>query len=149
MVPAAPYYEIGWLHERGGMKTLSQRPMINLIRLTYFSAAAACLFASLAVTASMLIAERAPQSVQYWMITIAVSLFFVFAGLLLLGIGRHLSALGTLAYSMTNGDGALLKRRWRRLAYYLLLGGVVVLSFLLLVTYAILSRIDQGFAVFG
>jgi hypothetical protein len=131
------------------MKTLSQRPMINLIGLTYFSAAAVSLFASLAVTASMLIAERAPQSVQYWTITIAVSLFFIIAGLLLLGIGRHLSALGTLTHSMTDGDGALLKTRWRRLAYYLLLGGMLVLSFLLLATYAILARIDEGFAVFG
>ncbi len=82
------------------MKALSQRPMINLIRRTYFLAAAVSLFASLAVTASMLIAGRAPQSVQYWTITIAVSLFFIIAGLLLLGIGHHLSALGTLAHSM-------------------------------------------------
>jgi hypothetical protein len=44
VVPAAPYYEIDRLHERGGMKTLSQRPMINLIGLTYFSAAAVSLF---------------------------------------------------------------------------------------------------------
>jgi len=69
------------------MKALSQRPMINLIRRTYFLAAAVSLFASLAVTASMLIAGRAPQSVQYWTITIAVSLFFIIAGLLLLDKG--------------------------------------------------------------
>ena len=123
--------------------------MMNLIRLTYYSASAVCLFASLAVVASMLIAERAPKSLDFWIITIVVGMLLAFAGLLLVGISRQLFAIGALACSMTNRDGALLKRRWWRLASYLLAGGVMVLSLLLLMTYAILSRINQGFAVFG
>ena len=123
--------------------------MTSLLRITYFTAAAVSLFAALMVTASMFIAERAPQSLQFWIITIVVSLIFALIGFLLLGIGRQLFAIGLLAQSMTNEDGALLRGRWRRLAVHMLSGGMLVLLFLLLVTYAILARIDQGFAVFG
>lgn len=123
--------------------------MMHLLRIIYFSAAASSLFAALLVTASMFIADRAPQSAQYWHITILVSLVFALIGFLLLGIGRHLFAIGLLAQSMTNDDGALLRSRWRRLAVHVLLGGLLVLLFLLLVTSAILARIDQGFSVFG
>lgn len=123
--------------------------MITLLRLTYFSASAISLVAALLVTASMLIAERAPQSTQFWIITIAVSVFFAAAGLLLLGIGRHLVGIGLLARSTTNDRSAELTRRWHRLAAHMLAGGLIVLCLLLFVTYVILARIDQGFAVFG
>ncbi len=123
--------------------------MLNLLRMTFFSAAAVSLFAALMVTASMFIAERAPHSSQFWIITIVVSLIFALVGFLLLGIGRQLVAIGLLSQSMANDDGARLSSYWRRLAVHMLPGGMLVLLFLLLVTYAILARIDQGFAVFG
>ena len=123
--------------------------MKTLLRLTYFSASGVSLFAGLMVMASMLIAERAPQSARFWIITIVVSVSFAGAGLLLLAIGRHLVAIGVLVESKTNDGDTVLERRWRRLAGHMLAGGLVVLCLLLLVTYAILARIDEGFAVFG
>ena len=119
------------------------------LRSTYFTAAGLSLFASLMVTASMFMAERAPHSVRFWIITLVVSLFFALVGLLLVGIGRHLPAIGLLAQSATNDTGILLQGRYRRLAFHMLIGGLILWSLLLLIAYAILSRIDEGFAVFG
>jgi len=123
--------------------------MLYLLRAIYYLASAVSLFACLATTASMFIAERAPQSPLYWLITGAVSLFFAFLALLILGITRQLAAIGVLSRAMVDERGAALRARWKRLAVYLVLGGLILLSVLLIVTYAIVARIDQGFAVFG
>jgi len=79
----------------------------------------------------------------------AVSLFFALAGLLLLGIARQLTAIDVVIWSMTDERGTTLRTRWDRLASYMLLGGMLLLSVLLLITYAIVARIEQRFAVFG
>ncbi len=123
--------------------------MLYLLRAIYYLASAVSLFACLATTASMLIAERAPQSPQYWAITGAVSLFFALLALLLFGITGQAAAIGVLSRAMVDERGAALRARWKRLAVYLVLGGLILLSVLLIVTYAIVARIDQGFAVFG
>jgi cbb3-type cytochrome oxidase subunit 1 len=123
--------------------------LTNLLRVTFFSAAAVSLFAASMVTVSMLIPGRAPHSTQFWIITIGVGLYFAALGLVLLGIGRHLPAIGDLAHATTNDEGALLRSRWRRLAVHMLLGGLLVVPVLLLIAYAILARIDEGFALFG
>lgn len=123
--------------------------MIKLLRVTYYSAAALSLFAASAVTVSMLMPERAPHSAQFWIITIAVGLYFAAIGVVLLGIGRHLPAIGVLAKAMRNDEHAELRARWRRLAFHVLLGGLLLLPVLLLITWAILARIDEGFAIFG
>jgi hypothetical protein len=122
---------------------------MNLLRVTYFSAAALSLFTASMVTVSMLIPERAPQSAQFWIITIGVGLYFAVIGFVLLGIGRHLPAMGVLAQSMTNDYGAWLRSHWRRLAVHMLLGGLLAIPVLLLIAWAILARIDEGFALFG
>jgi cbb3-type cytochrome oxidase subunit 1 len=128
----------------------AKRPaMMNLLRFTYFSAAALSLFAASMVAVSMLIPERAPQSAQFWIITIGVGLYFAVIGLVLLGVARHLPAIGVLAQSITSDDGARLRSRWRRLAVYLLLGGLMLVPVLLLIAWAIVARIDEGFALFG
>jgi len=123
--------------------------MIKLLRVTYYSAAALSLFAASAVTVSMLMPERAPHSAQFWIITIAVGLYFAAIGVVLLAVGRHLPAIGVLAKAMTNDEGTELRSRWRRLAVHMLLGGLLLLPVLLLITWAILARIDEGFAIFG
>jgi hypothetical protein len=123
--------------------------MIKLLRVTYYSAAALSLFAASAVTVSMLMPERAPHSAQFWIITIAVGLYFAAIGVVLLVVGRHLPAIGVLAKAMTNDEGTELRSCWRRLAVYMLLGGLLLLPVLLLITWAILARIDEGFAIFG
>lgn len=123
--------------------------MINMLRVTYFAAAALGLFAASIVTVSILIPERAPNSSQFWIVTIGVGLFLAVVGLVLLGIGRHLPAIGVLAQSITNDDSAQLKSRWRRLAVHMLLGGLLLVPVLLLIAWGILARIVEGFALFG
>ncbi len=123
--------------------------MLTLLRITYFSASALSLFAASMVAVSMLMPNRAPHSVQFWIITIGFGLFLAAIGLALLGVGRHLPAIGLLAQSMTNDAGARLRSRWRRLAAHMLLGGLMLVPVLLLIAWAILARIDQGFALFG
>jgi hypothetical protein len=125
------------------------RNVTILLRIAYFAAAAISLFAGAAVTASMFITDRASQSSTFWFITVAVSLYFALIGAVLLGVARHLPAINRLAWSLTGDDGARLRHHWRRLAAYMLLGGLLFLPILVLVTYAILARIDEGFAVFG
>jgi hypothetical protein len=123
--------------------------MINLLRVTYYSASALGLLAATMAAVSMLIPARAPQSAQFWIITIGFGLFLALIGLVLLGIGRHLPAIGVLAQAMTSDDGARLRSHWRRLSAHLLLGGLMLVPVLLLIAWAILARIDEGFAIFG
>jgi hypothetical protein len=123
--------------------------MMSLLRVIYFSAAALSLFASSMVAVSMLIPERVPQSAQFWTITIGVCIYLALIGFVLLGVGRHLPAIGFLAQSLSRDDSARLRYRWRRLAVPMLLGGILLVPALLLIAWAILARIDEGFALFG
>ena len=112
-----------------------------MLRLTYFSAAALSLFAASMVAVSMFMPERAPHSPRFWIITIGVGAFLASLGLVLLGIGRHLHAIGVHARSMMGDAGALLRSRYRRLAIHMLAGGLALLPVLLFVAYAIVARI--------
>jgi hypothetical protein len=123
--------------------------MANLLRIIFYTASAVSIFAALMTTASMFIADRTPQGYQYWIVTIVVSLTFVVVGLLLHGIARHASEIGLIARSTDDKHGIGLRKSWGRLAIYLSLGGLMSLAVLLVVAYAIVARINQGFAVFG
>jgi hypothetical protein len=112
-----------------------------LLRLTYFSAAALNLFAASLVAVSMLIPGRAPHSVRFWIITIGVGVYFALLGLILLGIGRHLPAIGVIAQSVRNDAGALLRSLYHRLAALMLVSGLALLPVLLLLAYSILARV--------
>jgi hypothetical protein len=120
-----------------------------LLRFTYYLAASLSLFAAAMVAVSMLMPNRAPVSLQFWIITIGFGLFLALIGLVLLGVGRHLPAIGAVAQTMTSDDGARLRSHWRRLAAHLLLGGLMLVPVLLLIAWAILARIDERFALFG
>jgi hypothetical protein len=112
-----------------------------VLRLTYFSAAALSLFAASMVAVSMFMPERAPHSARFGIITIGVGAFLAVLGLVLIGIGRHLPAIGVLARSMMGDAGALLRRRYHRLAVHMLIGGLALLPVLLFIAYAIVARI--------
>jgi hypothetical protein len=121
----------------------------SLLQVIYFSAATLSLFASSMVAVSMLSTQRAPQSAQFWTVTIGVCVYLALMGFVLLGVGRHLTAIGFLAQSLPREEGARLGSHWRRLAVPMLLGGVLLVPVLLLIAWAILARLDQGFALFG
>ena len=123
--------------------------MVMVFRLVYASAAFLSIAAGTLVTASLFIADRAPQSVRFLVISLVVSAVFLGMGLVLLGIQRHVAAI-TAAVRGHDGESAPeLARHVTPLVAHLLAGGAFVCVVLGSLTYAILERIDQGFAVFG
>ncbi len=123
--------------------------MLTAFRTIYICAILLCLAAATLVTASLFIADRAPQSGQYFWTTIVVGGFFLAIGVLLFGIQRHGS--GLVREAMTSGRPASMRFAAHAfgLLLYLSLGGLSLCAILGIMTYAILARINQGFAVFG
>lgn len=123
--------------------------MLLAFRFVFLCAIVLCLAAAVLVTASLFIADRAPQSAQFLGISIAVSGAFLSLGMLLLGIERHV--LGIARWTRRSGGPLPLdfRNHFLRLLIYLSLGGAGLCAILAILTYAILARIDQGFAVFG
>jgi hypothetical protein len=122
--------------------------MILMFRLIYACAAFFSIAAAALTVASLFIADRAPRSMEFLGISVVVGAVFLGIGVLLVGIRRHVTAVATL---VANRDDfcSQLTTHTSRLLVYLLLGGAFACAVLGLLTYAILARIDQGFAVFG
>ncbi|SEA99250.1 hypothetical protein [Rubrimonas cliftonensis] len=123
--------------------------MILVLRLVMLLIAATSLLAAVLVTASLFIADRAPQSSQFLAISLVVSAFFAATGALAFGLQRQMARLRDAGARL---DGAAAERfapPFHALARLLLAGGTILAPILLLATYVILARIDQGFAVFG
>jgi len=101
--------------------------LVQVVRLAYLLPAGLSMTAAALVTASMVIAERAPQTAWFWGITISVSLLFAILALLLLGIARHLPAIGRIAHSITDESASsVLRRHWARLAAIMAIAGLLV-----------------------
>jgi hypothetical protein len=125
------------------------RGSVLALRLVYVGSALLSMAAAVLVTASLLIASRASQSTKILGISLVVSGVFVGLGVVLFGIQRHVAAAVAALRDPGAGSVARAAEHLRLLAAYLLAGGVFVGVVLALLNYAILKRIDQGFAVFG
>ena len=123
--------------------------MIAVFRLLYLCAALLSGAASALVIISLYIQDRAPQSTAMLGIHLAVSAIFLGVSVLLLGIQRHVAGIATLAYRHDADTAQALAAHLNRLLAYLLAGGAFLCAVLGMMTYGILTRIDQGFAVFG
>jgi len=123
--------------------------MVVAFRLVYLWAALLAATSGALVTASLFIAERAPNSGEFLAISLVVSAFFLGLGVVLFGVQRHVAAIADIARRDEGEAARLLATRVNRLVAYLLAGGILLLAVLALATYGILARIDQGFAVFG
>jgi hypothetical protein len=124
--------------------------MVVVFRLVYLCAALLASAAGVLVIASLFIADRAPQSTESLGIHLAIGAVFLGVGFLLTGIQRHVAGIAALAARGQAGETAHgLAAHLSRLLAYLLAGGAFLCAVLGLVTYAILARMDQGFAVFG
>jgi hypothetical protein len=119
-----------------------------LFRFVHACAAFLSIAIAALVVASVFIANRAPQSMEFLGVSLAVGAIFVSIGVLLFGIRRHLTAMATLA-TARDATGARLASHVGRLLVYLLVGGAFLCAVLGSLTYGILERIDDGFAVFG
>ena len=123
--------------------------MVVTFRLVYLCAALLASAAGALVIASRFIADRAPQGTEILGIHLAVGAVFLGVGVLLLGIQRHVAGIAALARGRDGEPARELATRVSRLLAYLLAGGAFLCAVLGVMTYAILARIDQGFAVFG
>jgi hypothetical protein len=123
--------------------------MVVVFRLLYLCAALLSSAAGALVIASLFIPDRAPQSTASLGIHIAVAAAFLGVGVLLFGIQRHVAGIAALAYGHDGESAQELAARLNRLLAYLLAGGAFLCAVLGVMTYAILARIDQRFAVFS
>ena len=123
--------------------------LVHVLRLIYVGSALLSMAAAVLVTASLFIASRTPQSTKSLGISLVVSAVFVGVGVALFGIQRHVAAIAAATRGQGGEPAQELAAHLRRLLTYLLAGGAFVCMVLALLAYAILARIDQGFAVFG
>ena len=123
--------------------------MVVVFRLLYLCAALLATASGMLVIASLFIADRAPQSTASLGIHIAIAAAFLGVGVLLFGIQRHVAGIAALAYGHDGESAQELAARLNRLLAYLLAGGAFLCAVLGVMTYAILARIDQRFAIFS
>jgi hypothetical protein len=124
--------------------------MVVVFRLVYLCAALLSSAAGVLVIASFFIPDRAPQGTEFLGIHLAVGAVFLGVGVLLSGIQRHVAGIAALAAHAHAGETAQgFAAHLSRLLAYLLAGGAFLCAVLGAMTYGILERMDQGFAVFG
>lgn len=112
-------------------------------------ATALSLTAGLLVTVSLFIADRAPQGSWSLAVHLVVSGVFLMLGILLAGITMQVLGLAKIAVSAGAARMHALSKGITRLMLLLTVVGLGLSAILAILTYGILSRIDEGFAVFG
>ena len=117
--------------------------------LLFTAAAALSVAASILVTASLFISDRSPESTEFLGISLFVSGAFLAIGLLFVGIELQVVGIARLAAAPESEIADKLRARVFRLLVLLVIAGLAMCCLLGIMTYAILARIDQGFAVFG
>jgi heme/copper-type cytochrome/quinol oxidase subunit 2 len=123
--------------------------MVVVFRLVYFCAALLASAAGALVILSLFIQDRAPHSTGMLGIHLTVGAIFLGVAVLVLGIQRHLAGVAAVAYGQDGERAQDLVAHLNRLLAYLLVGGAFLCAVLGIMTYGILTRIDEGFAVFG
>jgi hypothetical protein len=124
--------------------------MLAVFRLLYLCAAILAGAAGVLVVASFFMPGRAPRSTEVLGTHLAVGAVFLGVGLLLLGLRRHVAGIAVLAARGHDaGTAQELAACLNRLLAYLLAGGAFLCAVFGAMSYGILERIDQGFAVFG
>ncbi len=131
------------------METIKKRVLVFCFSAFFNLSAVLCLAAGLLVTASLCTADNSPHTAQVWSISLIVSVVFFALGTLLWAIKSQLVQIAHLAVGRTQQNGIALERRVVRLLFLLSVGALGLCASLAILTYAILVRIDQGFAVFG
>jgi hypothetical protein len=112
-------------------------------------AAALSVAATILVTASLFIADRAPESTEFLGISLFISGIFLVIGLLLIGIELQVVGIARITATRETEVMERLGRRVSRLLVFLVIAGLAMCCLLGFMTYAVIVRIDQGFAVFG
>ncbi len=121
--------------------------LLVAFRIIYAMAAALLLIAAGLIIGSHFMVESGSPPGRFLAISIAVGGTFLACCLLVLGIRSRILKIAEMPYQ--NGASSGLDRHVSALLVYLILGGAGFCAIMMLVTFAILSRINEGFAVFG
>lgn len=123
--------------------------MLTLFRAIWLCAAMLCIVDAVLVTASVFVADRPTDATAFLPQSMAVSGAFAAVGLLLFGVQSRLAALTSVARGFGRGDGDGARRHLAVLQAYLASLGAGLFVVLAGLTYAIVDRVADGFAVFG
>lgn len=119
--------------------------MLTIFRAIFLVTATLCLVDAALVTASVFLADHAPDAARIMPLSLAVSGAFLAVGLLILGVQFRLAALARLVPPAR--DDA--RRHLFLLQLWLACLGAGLCILLAGLTYGIIERIGHGFAVFG
>jgi hypothetical protein len=101
------------------------------------------------ITASLFMTDRAPHSTTFAGVSVVVSLLFLAAGLLILGIQSRITAIAESHNEQDSATNDDLDRHLSSLAVYLMICGIAQCMIMMTVTFAIALRINEGYPVFG
>lgn len=125
------------------------RSLIIAFALFFTVAAALSGAAGVLVTASLFITDRSPQSAVSLNIHRFVSGVFLGISALLIAIEVQVIGLAKAAGALDLVTGQRVRMRITWLLALLGIAGLFLCCVMALITYGILARIDEGFAVFG
>ena len=125
------------------------RVLIFAFALLFTTAAALSGAAGLLVMASLFLAARSTQSDASLNIHLIVSGIFLGIAVLTIAIELQILGLAKAVGALEVRAGRHARMRLSRLLGLLGIAGLFLCCVMALITFAILSRIDEGFAVFG
>jgi hypothetical protein len=120
--------------------------MHALLRAVLLAISALLVVDAALITASLFITDRAPVSRQAFLVSLMVSVLFLALAWLSAGIRRQMTRLGYIGEVVAD---TAFRAPFGSLVGHLLVAATLFALFMALLTYAILARIDQNFAVFG
>ncbi len=134
--------------KRGNKAMTKVAPRLLIaFRVTYWLAVILLFIAAILVTASFLVTDSPPSSPSFFYMGVVVSSILTALGLLVLGIQRRTVAIARLFPDGKDASGFTVQLRF--LLIYLTIGGVALCIVMAAVVSAVLSRMAEGFAVFG
>jgi hypothetical protein len=120
--------------------------MLALLRAALLAISALLVVDAALIMASLFMTDRAPVSRQAFVVSILVSALFLGLALLSAGIRRQITRLSEVG---AESAGDAFSAPFGSLVCQLLVAATMFALFMALLTYVILARIDQDFAVFG
>lgn len=123
--------------------------LVVIFRVVYWLVAALFFIAAGLVIASLYMAESPSHPPKFIYISVTVSGLFLAVGFLILGIQFRTVAIAKLGIGKRDEHKNGFDRHMPVLLAYLTIGGMALCMIMATITFAILARISEGFAVFG
>ena len=120
--------------------------MLALLRAAFLAISILLVADAALIMASLFITDRAPVSRQAFLVSLFVSALFLGLAWLSAGIRRQMTRMGEVSAASA---GNAIHAPFGSLVGHLLVAAILFALIMALLTYGILARIDQNFAVFG